>query len=143
MNDKKKVFPICLTTLVLAQFISVIVNYSQLLRISTFIQSSSEIKASRSLLVLAVLYASGDTVLALLIVALLYRLRSKALFSRTSSMIDRIMMYTVGSGLLTAAFALAGLITSIVATHNLVFVLIMEMLPKRELISRGSSVYRF
>ena len=73
-----------------------------------------------------------DTVLALSIVVCLRRRRSEVLFSRTNSIIDRIMLYTVGSGLLTAAFALAALITSIVMTDNLVFVLILEVLPKRK-----------
>ena len=41
-------------------------------------------------------------------------------------------MYTVGSGLLTALFALAGLITYVTMPTSLVYIVLFEMLPKRE-----------
>ena len=131
MNDKKKPLATCLTILVLAEFISAIILYLDLRPLVVFTQSEHRAKAKHSLFVATSLAASVDTVLALSIVALLHRGRSKTIFSRTSSIIDRIMMYTVGTGLVTAAFAIAGLITSIVMPNNFVYMLILQTLPKR------------
>ena len=47
-------------------------------------------------------------------------------------MIDRIMMYTIGTGLLTSAFNVAGLVAGLTMTHNLVYVMLLELKPKRE-----------
>ena len=43
-------------------------------------------------------------------------------------------MYTVGSGLLIAAFALAALINVVIRPGNIIYLVLLEMLPKRELI---------
>ena len=119
-----------MTILVLAEFISGITYYVDLLPLDIFTQPEHRATALHSLFVATSLATSVDTVVALSIVVLLHRRRSEIPFSRTSSIIDRIMMYTVGTGLITAAFALAGLVTSIVM-QNFVYVLLLEMLPKR------------
>ena len=49
-------------------------------------------------------------------------------------MVNRIMIYTVGSGLLTAAFAFAGFVMILVLKSDLAAAyLILEILPKCEL----------
>ena len=128
VSDKKKLLVICLVTLILAQFISLLVYYLQLRPIPEFTRAVP----ARAILVSSALNACVDTALALSIVILLYRRRSGVPFTKTSSMIDRIMTYTVGSGLLTSAFGLAGLVTYLTMKTNLVYVLLYEMLPKSE-----------
>ena len=130
MNDKKKVLPICLLSLVLAQFISFVITFSGM-QPNSFVGTASTLVVP-GLLAGAALGAFADTVLALSIAVLLYRLRSKSPFRTTSSMIDRIMMYTVGSGLLTAAFALAAFITLLTMPDNIIYIVLLEMLPECE-----------
>ena len=49
-------------------------------------------------------------------------------------MVNRIMIYTVGSGLLTAGFALASLVTTLALKPSFAASFsILEMLPQREL----------
>ena len=78
------------------------------------------------------LTAFGDTALAFALVILLYRRRSRVSFTRTASMIDRIMIYTIGTGGLTAAFNIVGLVTALTMPNNLVYIMILEMLPARK-----------
>ena len=132
VNNKKKALAICLTTLVLAQFILFVISYSGLRPASIFNDSGNFALQASGLIGGAALGAIVDAVLALSIVVLLYRRRSEIPFSRTSSTIDRIMMYTVGSGLLTAASALASLVTMLTVRDNIVYIVPLVMLPKRE-----------
>ena len=121
-----------MTTLVLAQFILFVISFSGLRPVSIFNGSVNVALQAYGLTGGAALGAIVDAVLALSIVVLLYRRRSEIPFSRTSSMIDRIMMYTVGSGLLTAASALASLVTMLTVRDNIVYIVPLVMLPKRE-----------
>ena len=141
VDSRKKTLAISLITLVLAQFILYVIYLSGLQPLSTINPASTASIAAGSLgrhtlgVIMdteLVLGAFADTVLALSIVVLLHRHRSKTPFSSTSSMIDRIMMYTVGSGLLTAAFALSALVTFHMMPGSRIFLVLVEMLPKCE-----------
>ena len=133
MNDRKKALAICLIILVLAQFILFVVYFTEERRLYTSSATSSDFTLGfNGFLAAMALGACVDAVLALSIVVLLHRRRSKTPFSRTSSMVDRIMMYAVGSGLLTAAFALAALVTALTLPDHMVYFALLEMLPKRE-----------
>ena len=132
MNDKKKTLAICLIILILAQFILFVIYFSEEQHLYSFVVSSNVTLGFRGLLTAVALGACVDAVLALSIVVLLHRRRSEIPFSRTSSMIDRIMVYAVGSGLLTAAFALASLITLVTMPLDPIWLVLLEMLPKCE-----------
>lgn len=141
MNNKKKALTICLVLLVLAQFISLIVFYAELLPISAFTQLGHVTSTSGAILLYTALNALVDTVLALSVAVLLYRRRTATPFRRTSSIIDRIMMYTVGSGLLTAAVAFAAFVAFLTMPNNLIFIMLQEISPKCELHYCGMLVY--
>ena len=132
VSDKNIALAGCFVILISAEFIAAMVSFAELLPITFFTKSGHTTFPLHSIWASAAMNAGVDTALALTLVILLHRRRSEVRFTRTSSIVDRIMMYTVGSGLLTAAFALAGLVTSLTMTKNFVFVLILEMLPKRE-----------
>ena len=139
VSDRKTALVICLITLVLAQLILFTIYFSETQLFLASVTSNAQISGASDpgigadvLLAGTALGACVDTVLALSIVVLLHRRRSDIPFSRTSTMVDRIMMYTVGSGLLTAAFALAAFITMLTKQENIVYVMLLEMLPKRE-----------
>ena len=128
VSNKKKILAICLLCLVLAQFILFVTTFSGMLptvNVTTFL-------VVRTFIGSMALGTIVDTVLALSIVIFLRRHRSKIPFAGTGAMIDRIMMYTVGSGLLTAAFALAALITMLRGQFSFIWLALLEMLPKRE-----------
>ena len=129
VSNKNKVLTVFLFVLFLASFILAIDLFGQ--STTTGPSSSGQSGDTASLWASAALGAFGDTVVALTLVSLLYRQKSHVTFTRTASMIDRIMMYTVGTGLLTAAFHITGLVTSIALTKDLVFITILEMVPKR------------
>ena len=133
VSNKNSVLTGCFILLVLAQFVATVVLYSELQPTALFIKAGHSSFPLHTLWAGAVISTSVDIALALALVVLLYRCRTQIPFGRTRSIIDRIMMYSVGSGLLTAAFALAGLLTSLLTNRNFIFIVLMEMLPKREL----------
>ena len=123
----------CLTILVLGEFIGVMVFYAKLKAVQTYVQPEFATIVSHNLAACAALFACVDTAIALSVVVLLRRHRSEILSKGTSSMVNRIMIYTVGSGLLTAGFALAGLVTIFtMKTNSVISSAILELLPKRE-----------
>ena len=141
VSNNNKTLAGCLIFLIVAELIASIFAYVNLKAVQTFAQSEIAPQYSRSISACSALAACVDTAIALSVVVLLYRRRSETAFRRTSSIIDRIMMYTVGSGLLTAAFALAGFITFLTMPNNLIFIMVQEMLPKRESIWCGMLVF--
>ena len=143
MSANSKALTTCLLLPILACFTSFVVYYRLELPDKLFEGSEHTDRSLPlpGLWVFSALNACVDTALALSLVILLHRSRSEIPFSRTSSVISRIIMYTSGTGVLTAAFALAGLIASVVMTKNFVFVLIFEILPKRESIYMNLFVF--
>ena len=139
VNNNKKALAGSLLILVVSELICFMIYYSKLLSIEDFIQSKHTTLTKQYLSAVSALIACVDTALASSIAILLHRHRrkSKALFSRTRSIIDRIMIYTVGSGIVTATFAVAGFITSLTMPKNFVYIMLLHMLPKRESVSLG------
>ena len=141
VSKKNMMLAGCLIILILAQFIAVIVYYAKLKSVQSFAQSDYATLTSHTLAPCSALLACVDTAIALSIVVLLRRHSSEVFSKRTSSMVNRIMIYTVGSGLLTAGFAVAGLVTIFtMKTNSVVSSAILELVPKREP-SLENSVY--
>ena len=134
MSNKNVFLAGCSIILVLAELIAAIIYYVKLENTQSFVQSKGAVFYSYSLLASSALAVCVDTAIALSVVVLLRRHRSEVFSRRTSSMVDRIIIYTVGSGLLTAAFAFVGFILVLTLKPNFsASFLILEMLPKREL----------
>lgn len=128
MSDKNRLLVGLLLVPLAASFVMVIVLFAQ--EVPSASRQSTQSGNTPTLWASLSLVAFGDTALALTLVVLLYRRRSHVPFTRTASMIDRIILYTIGTGVLTAAFNLAGLVTSLAMRHNLVNAMLLEMLPK-------------
>ena len=139
VSDKNKVLAGSLLILLMASFVLDMLLFAQQLRNITRSGPTVQLGDTPLLWAELSLTAFGDMALALALVFLLYRGRFQVSFTRTASMIDRIMMYTIGTGLLTATFNLAGLVTALTMRKNLVFLVILEMLPKSE--SNSSSIH--
>ena len=133
MSNKNLILTSCLAALVLGEFIGVMVFYAKLKTVQTYVQPEFAAIVSHNLAACAALFACVDTAVALSIVVLLHRHRSEILSKRTNSMVNRIMVYTVGSGIVTSVFGLAGLATTLIKDLS-VFApcAIMEVLPKRK-----------
>ena len=133
VSDKNMALAGGLIILVSAELVAAIIYYARLETAQSFVQSETAIFYSHSVLACSALAVCVDTAIVLSIVVLLFRYRSEVLSRRTSSMVNRIMIYTVGSGLLTAASALAGLVTTLTMTSVAASSLTLQMLPKREI----------
>lgn len=70
-----------------------------------------------------------DTLLAVILIWLLRKARSG--FRRSDSVVNRLVMYIVGSSLITAICVVAALISAAVAPHALVYLLFDLVIPKR------------
>lgn len=152
VSDKNKVLVAFLLVLASGELAASCVDFGREVHFSTNTQASADLTAIRALAAVAVV---ADTVLALTLVTLLNRRKSEFNFSRTNSMINRIMAYIIGTGLITGAFALVGLVMSIgkpglifrsatpelrssrcffsVLPNDYVYILILQILPMREL----------
>ena len=147
VSDKNRVLTGTLFALFLTGFVLTAYLFTEEVPDTTGPNSSAHSGDSPTLWAGASLVSFGDAALASTLVFILWRRRSQTSFARTTSMIDRVMMYTIGTGLLTAAFALAGSAAALIMRHNLVWVTVLEMLPKRKFDSldwiRGKSLTRF
>ena len=72
--------------------------------------------------------AFTDTLLSVVVIWLLRKSRSG--FQRTDSIINRLVMYTVGSGFVTSIWMIIALIASSTARHSLIYALADLVLPK-------------
>ena len=124
-----------LFVLFLALFIGDIVFFVEEIRLGTGSASSPQSEDTPVVWASAPLISFGDMTLAFTLVFILYRQRSQISFTRTASMVNRIMMYTIGTGLLTAVFALVGFVAALTMKHSLVWLAVFEVLPKCELSS--------
>ena len=75
-----------------------------------------------------------DTLLAVILIWLLRKARSG--FRRSDSVVNRLVMYIVGSSLITAICVVAALISAAVAPHALVYLLFDLVIPKRRFLLR-------
>ena len=72
-----------------------------------------------------------DSLLAVVIIWLLWRSRSG--IKKTDSVVNRLIMYTIGSGLVTALWTVVALIGAEVAPQTFIYLLVDLVIPKCEL----------
>lgn len=116
-----------LSAAVLAQFIVNLVYFSKIIVLSELSQLSTVVHFD---LALNSTMAFTDTLLALVLMWLLWRSRSE--IKRTAPVINRLIMYTVGTGLVTSLCAISGLLGAIISPNALVYLLANLILPKCE-----------
>lgn len=127
VSDKNKLLAACLLVLVSGKFASVLVYFVQLYHVTSVYQLSNTMAAVKAM---GAVFFLVDTTLAITLVALLRRRKSG--FDRTDSMLNRIMAYTIGTGLITGAWSLIGLFTSIYDGGKFVYLLVYLVMPKRK-----------
>ena len=110
---------------VLAQFVVNTTYFGQMYNLSIFPQFVKIVRTERALNCIT---AFTDTYLALVLIWLLWRSRSG--IQRTDSILNRLIMYTVGSGLITSLWAISALISSLAAPQSFIYLLADLVIPK-------------
>lgn len=128
MSDKNKLLVACLMVLSTGKFAADIVYFAQLYHITSNLQITQYLTTAKALLAV-IMFA--DTILAVTLVVLLRRRKSG--FNRTDSLFNRIMGYTIGTGLISGAWAFVGFLAAFLWPSLYIYVLVMEVIPKREL----------
>lgn len=95
---------------VLAQFIVTVVCFAQIYTLQSVTQQSTVVNTNRAFNITA---AITDTLIAAVLIHLLLKHRSE--FKKTNSVINRLIMYTIGTGLVTALWAIVGFISTVVS----------------------------
>ena len=132
MSNRNRTLVGFLLTSFLTSFILEIYHFAQEISSKTGLRSSSRLVDAASLWASAGCAAFGDTALAFTLVFFLYRGRCQVSFTRTASMINRIIMYSLSTGLLIAAFVLAAIVTALAMPNTSVYILLLELIPKCE-----------
>ena len=127
VSNKSKLLVLCLSIVVLGQFAAAMVEYVEEFRTKSFTGQTTSLPSIEALFATTVF---SDTVIAITLVVLLLRRKSESPFSKTSTMIHRIMAFCIGTGLITGAFGLIGLVLSITLPSNLGYMGIGEIMPK-------------
>lgn len=96
VSKKNKKLAVCFLVFVAGQFAGAVVYYAQTLGKTLFTESESTVTAARWT---AAVTAFVDMALALALLILIHG--RKSAFSHSNSVIDRVMAYTVGTGLIT------------------------------------------
>ena len=123
MSKKNLFLSGAVSVLVAAQFVATIVYYVKLYPLTTF----DEIHTIYTIIrVINAVTAATDTIIAIVLVYLLYTTRSGLKSSDT--MMNRIVAFTVNTGLATSVCAIAGLITALTLPSTLVHVLFFMLI---------------
>ena len=127
VSDKNKALAACLLVLISGKFATVIVYFVQLYHVTNASQLSNSLPTVKAM---GAVFFFVDTTLACTLAFLLHRKRSG--FDRTDALLTRIMVYTISTGLISGAWALVGLFTSIFLPNDFVYLLVYLVMPKRK-----------
>ncbi|OCB90936.1 hypothetical protein A7U60_g1847 [Sanghuangporus baumii] len=114
-----------LSTAVLGQFVVNLWYFSQIIILTELSQLSTVVHVD---LALNSTMAFTDTLLAVALMWLLWRSHSG--MKRTAPILNRLITYTVGTGLVTSLCTITGLIGAIVLPNALIYLLMNLILPK-------------
>ena len=127
MSDKNRVLVGALGTAVLGQFIATVVYFGQMYNFN-LIKQLDQVVATEVAMNSTMVFT--DTLLASVLVWYLWKGRSG--FKRTDSIINRLVMYTIGTGLLTSFWMIAALISAELSPHSFIYLVADLTLPKRK-----------
>lgn len=102
--------------LVLALFLLTIVDYGKIAHFQTFQQLSTDFSVVRAVNALSV---CSDAAIALCLVFLLRKIRSG--YKRTDTLINKLIVYSVNTSLITSVSSFGSLIATIAWPHTFVF----------------------
>lgn len=129
MSEKNNRLAAVLLILISGKLAPIVVYFAQLYHITSALQLRDYMATATAM---SAVFAFVDTTLACTLVVLLRRRRSG--FDRTDSMINRIMRYTIGTGLVTGlklkqVMTVGGMLTSCAGVWALVGVVMTTALP--------------
>ena len=127
VSQKNRILTGILCADVLTQFVIAVVYYARIYNLSSWTQFSDVVHTEFAMNCIS---AFTDTLLGVVVVWLLWRSRSG--IRRTDSLINRLVMYMVGSGLVTSIFTVLALVSARVAPNSLIYLLADLVFPKRE-----------
>ncbi|EIW82509.1 hypothetical protein CONPUDRAFT_81986 [Coniophora puteana RWD-64-598 SS2] len=104
-------------TLVIGEFVCVVIYVSKGINLQTF----AELTALKSLsMTVNAVAAAGDVLIAMFLCHLLHGARTG--FSRSDSMINRLIVFTINTGLLTSLCAIASLVSIVAAPTTFIYI---------------------
>ncbi|KAL5514887.1 hypothetical protein ACEPAG_2203 [Sanghuangporus baumii] len=125
LSRKKHALRVILCVAVLAQFVVTTVFFAQIHNFSNILQFMGVVNTE---LVMSCIALATDTLLAGVLIWLLWKARSG--FHRSDSIINRLVIYTVDSGLVTAFWATVAVIGTRVAPNSFIYLLVDLVMPK-------------
>ncbi|OCB90408.1 hypothetical protein A7U60_g2419 [Sanghuangporus baumii] len=125
LSDKNRILLGILCADVLAQFVVTTIYYGQIYHLTLWTQFTEVVHTE---LIMNCISAITDTFLGVVLVWLLWKNRSGV--KRTDSLVTRLVLYTVGSGLVTAIWTFVALIGARVAPNSLIYLLADLIFPK-------------
>ncbi|EJC99656.1 uncharacterized protein FOMMEDRAFT_148554 [Fomitiporia mediterranea MF3/22] len=125
LSNKSKLLTAFLIILIAAQFTITLVYFGQIYNFTDFAQLFSVLNTERAMNAQVVV---TDTCIATSLIVLLWRSRSG--FRRTDSIINRLVMYTISTGLLTSLVGVVGLVGAQVQPASLIYLLADLIMPK-------------
>ena len=127
VSNKNKLFTGVLGALIVAQFAIIMVYYGIVYHFTSTLQLIT--KANLESAANAVI-ASTDILIAGVLVVLLASNRS--VFQRTNSILNRLILYTIASGAVTALCAIATLVTAQIFPETFIYFALDLMMAKRK-----------
>ena len=127
VSNKNRVVTGSLIPAVLSQFVVKLVFYGRIYHFTQVFQLFGVVHLE---LALNYVVAVADAYIALVLVWLLWQGRSG--IKKTDSVINRLVMYTVSSSLITAVWEVAAVIGAEVAPHSFIYLMADMVLPKRQ-----------
>ncbi|KAL5478286.1 hypothetical protein ACEPAI_2470 [Sanghuangporus weigelae] len=125
LSNKNRILTGALSIAVLAQFAVTMALFVRFVSIVELLMIYNAIPVQ---LAAAAVVAITDTYLAVVLARLLRKARSG--FRRSDSIVQRLVMYTIGSSLVTSICAMVALISCIVAPHAFIYLVSDLLIPK-------------
>ena len=116
-----------LSALIIVQFVIIMVYFGEIINFTSPFQLISKINLSSAA---NAVVATTDILIAAVLVVLLGSNRSA--FKSTNSVLNRLIMYTIASGAVTALCAIATLVTAQVFPETFIYLTLDLMMAKRE-----------
>lgn len=115
-----------LSALVVAQYIIIMVYFGQIINFTSPFELITKVNLSSAA---NAVIATTDILIAIVLVVLLGSNRSA--FKRTNSVLNRLILYTIASGAVTAICAIATLVTAQVFPETFIYLTLDLMMAKR------------
>lgn len=125
VSRKNYVLTGTLSALVLTQFAITVTYFGQVYHIT---QASELIRFINTERAAMIIFVVVDTIIAVVLSFLLYRMRSGV--KKTDSIVKRLILYTISTGLITSLWGVVGLVGAFVRPNSFIYLLVDLVFPK-------------